>query len=141
MGGGRQAGKRQRDRREATQEDDDHGALPALDHLQGDGAPQDAGLGGVEPVPRRRVVEGRILVRQILDRKRQLQTGDRRIYGDKADWIRSEACLKLDFGPGRLPGLLVLGAEDPHQFTPQQGTDLLAFFSGVFERAMRRWLS
>ncbi len=72
---------------------------------------------------------------------RQLQTGDRRIYGDKADWIRSEACLKLDFGPGRLPGLLVLGAEDPHQFTPQQGTDLLAFFSGVFERAMRRWLS
>ncbi|MGR3269384.1 DUF484 family protein [Thalassococcus profundi] len=72
---------------------------------------------------------------------RQLQTGDRRIYGDKADWIRSEACLKLDFGPGRLPGLLVLGAEDPHQFTPQQGTDLLAFFAGVFERAMRRWLS
>jgi hypothetical protein len=72
---------------------------------------------------------------------RQLQTGDARIYGDKADWMRSEACLKLDFGPGRLPGLLVMGAEDPHQFTPQQGTDLLAFFAGVFERAMRRWLS
>ncbi|MFZ5962338.1 DUF484 family protein [Thalassococcus sp. BH17M4-6] len=72
---------------------------------------------------------------------RQLQTGDRRIYGDKADWMRSEACLKLDFGPGRLPGLLVMGAEDPHQFTPLQGTDLLAFFAGVFERAMRRWLS
>ena len=72
---------------------------------------------------------------------RQLQAGDRRIYGDKADWIRSEACLKLDFGPGRLPGLLAMGAEDPHQFTPQQGTDLLAFFAGVFERAMRRWLS
>lgn len=72
---------------------------------------------------------------------RQVQIGDPRIYGDKADWIRSEACLKLDFGPGRLPGLLVMGAEDPHQFTPQQGTDLLAFFGGVFERAMRRWLS
>jgi hypothetical protein len=25
-------------------------------------------------------------------------------------------------------------------FGPQQGTDLLAFFTGVFERAMRRWL-
>ncbi len=72
---------------------------------------------------------------------RQLQQGDGRVYGDKAEWIRSEACLKLDFGPGRLPGLLVMGAEDPHQFTPQQGTDLLAFFAGVFERAMRRWLA
>ncbi|MCT4558214.1 MAG: DUF484 family protein [Pelagimonas sp.] len=72
---------------------------------------------------------------------RQVQQGDGRIYGDKAEWIRSEACLKLDFGPGRLPGLLVMGAEDPHQFTPQQGTDLLAFFAGVFERAMRRWLA
>jgi uncharacterized protein YigA (DUF484 family) len=37
--------------------------------------------------------------------------------------------------------MLVLGSEDPHQFTPQQGTDLLAFFTGVFERAMRRWLA
>ncbi|MBS0124719.1 DUF484 family protein [Thetidibacter halocola] len=72
---------------------------------------------------------------------RQVQTGDARIYGDRAAWIRSEACLKLDFGPGRLPGMLVMGAEDPHQFTPQQGTDLLAFFAGVFERTMRRWLS
>ena len=72
---------------------------------------------------------------------RQLQAGDADIYGDMASWIRSEACLMLDFGPERLPGLLVLGAEDPHQFTPQQGTDLLGFFGGVFERAMRRWLA
>ncbi|WP_146586441.1 DUF484 family protein [Puniceibacterium confluentis] len=72
---------------------------------------------------------------------RQLQYGDSQIYGDNATYIRSEACLRLDFGPGRLPGLLALGAEDPHQFTPQQGTDLLAFFAGVFERTMRRWLS
>ncbi|WP_435231300.1 DUF484 family protein [Pseudopelagicola sp. nBUS_20] len=72
---------------------------------------------------------------------RQLQTGADKIYGEVAHWIRSEACLKLDFGPSRLPGLLVMGAEDPHQFSPQQGTDLLAFFAGVFERAMRRWLS
>nr|WP_136440217.1 DUF484 family protein [Pacificoceanicola onchidii] len=72
---------------------------------------------------------------------RQIEEGNTQIFGDKADWIRSEACLKLDFGPGRLPGLLVMGSEDPHMFTPQQGTDLLAFFGGVFERAMRRWLS
>lgn len=71
---------------------------------------------------------------------RQVQDCDPAIYGDHGDWVRSEACLKLDFGNGRLPGLLVMGAEDPHMFGPQQGTDLLAFFTGVFERAMRRWL-
>jgi len=63
------------------------------------------------------------------------------IYGEKAGWIRSEALMRLDFGKGRLPGMLVMGAEDPHQFKPTQGTDLLAFFAGVFERTMRRWLS
>ena len=63
------------------------------------------------------------------------------IYGERAGWIRSEALMRLDFGKGRLPGLLVLGAEDPHQFRASQGTDLLGFFAGVFERTMRRWLS
>jgi uncharacterized protein YigA (DUF484 family) len=72
---------------------------------------------------------------------RKVQNLSEMIYGENAEWIRSEACLKLDFGDGRLPGLLVMGAEDPHMFRPQQGTDLLAFFTGVFERAMRRWLS
>jgi uncharacterized protein YigA (DUF484 family) len=72
---------------------------------------------------------------------RQIHEGDARIYGQDANFVRSEACLLLDFGAGRLPGMLAMGAEDPHQFTPQQGTDLLAFFAGVFERAMRRWLS
>lgn len=72
---------------------------------------------------------------------RQLAEGDARVYGETAGHIRSEACLLLDFGPGRLPGMLAMGAEDPHQFSPQQGTDLLAFFAGVFERSMRRWLS
>ncbi len=71
---------------------------------------------------------------------RQLTEPEPSLYGDNALWVQSEACLKLDFGPGRLPGLLLLGAEDPHVFGPQQGTDLLAFFGGVFERSMRRWL-
>jgi uncharacterized protein YigA (DUF484 family) len=63
------------------------------------------------------------------------------LYGERAGWIRSEALMRLDFGKGRLPGMLVMGAEDPHQFKPTQGTDLLAFFAGIFERTMRRWLS
>ncbi|MGY3437749.1 MULTISPECIES: DUF484 family protein [unclassified Marinovum] len=72
---------------------------------------------------------------------RQLAKGDTALFGAKAADIRSEACLALNFGPKRLPGMLAFGAEDPHLFTPQQGTDLLAFFAGVFERTMRRWLA
>lgn len=72
---------------------------------------------------------------------RQLDQGQLDIYGEMATYIRSEACLKLDFGAGRLPGLLVLGAEDPHMFGPQQGADLMTFFAGAFQRIMRRWLA
>lgn len=72
---------------------------------------------------------------------RQIRPEGESIYGEKSDWVRSEACMRLDFGEGRLPGLLALGAEDPHRFRPSQGTDLLAFFGGVVERAMRRWLA
>ena len=72
---------------------------------------------------------------------RQIVPADARIHGAKAADIRSEALMKLDFGSGRLPGMLVMGSEDPHQFRAGQGTDLLAFFAGVFERTMRRWLS
>lgn len=71
---------------------------------------------------------------------RQLQAGDPGLYGDGAADMRSEACLRLDLGDGRLPGLLALGSEDPHRFAPQQGTDLLAFFGAVLERVLRRWL-
>ncbi|WP_342078460.1 DUF484 family protein [Yoonia sp. SS1-5] len=63
------------------------------------------------------------------------------LHADKSVDIQSEACLKLDLGPDRLPGLLVLGSTDAAQFTAQQGTDLLTFFAGVFERVMRRWLA
>lgn len=56
------------------------------------------------------------------------------------DEIRSEACLMLDFGEGRLPGMLALASNDALHFAPNQGTDLLDFLAEVFERAMRRWL-
>jgi len=72
---------------------------------------------------------------------RQIRPEDGRVHGARAHDIRSEACLRLDLGEGVRPGMLVLGAEDPHHFSPQQGTDLLAFFGAVFERAMRRWLA
>ncbi len=72
---------------------------------------------------------------------RQVLPQSESIYGEASTWIRSEALMRLDLGEGRLPGMLAMGAEDPHQFKPSQGTDLLGFFAGVFERAMRRWLA
>lgn len=71
---------------------------------------------------------------------RQIGAGASDIYGEAADWIASEAILRLDLGLGRLPAMLVMGSEDPHQFRPSQGTDLLTFFTGVFERSMKRFL-
>lgn len=72
---------------------------------------------------------------------RQVSPASDRFLGDAAGWVRSEALLRLDLGAGKLPGLLILGSEDPHQFRPNQGTDLLGFFGGVFELTMRRWLA
>lgn len=85
------------------------------------------------------LTRGRAMARPVVLRQTLPEPGG--IYGESGDWIRSEALLRLDLGPGRLPGLLALGAEDPHQFKPTHGTDLLSFFGGVFERVMRKWLA
>ena len=63
------------------------------------------------------------------------------VYGPQAEEIRSEALMRLDLGEGRLPAMLVFGSDNPALFKPMHGTDLLAFFAGVFERMMRRWLA
>lgn len=85
------------------------------------------------------LTRGRAMARPVMLRQTLPDPGG--IYGEKGDWIRSEALLRLDLGEGRLPGLLAMGAEDPHQFKPTHGTDLLSFFGGVFERVMRKWLA
>ncbi|SDX31085.1 DUF484 family protein [Roseicitreum antarcticum] len=64
-----------------------------------------------------------------------------RLYGARLGDMRSEAVLRLDLGAGRMAGMLTMACADPLVFKPGQGTDLLAFFAGVFERSMRRWLS
>ncbi len=72
---------------------------------------------------------------------RQLASAHEALHGQKAEWIKSEALIRLDLGAGRLPAMLVLGAEDPHKFRPGQGTELLEFFGKAFERILRRWLA
>ncbi|MCK0168015.1 DUF484 family protein [Jannaschia sp. S6380] len=72
---------------------------------------------------------------------RQCAPASAEIFGDDATWIRSEALLLLDLGAGRMPGLLAFGAEDPHQFRANQGTELLTFLTSAFERVLRRHLA
>ena len=79
------------------------------------------------------------LVRDVI--LREIPNDANGIFESDLKSIKSEALMRLNFGAGRLPGMLVLGAEDPHQFSPQQGTELLAFFAGVFERIMQHWLA
>jgi hypothetical protein len=54
--------------------------------------------------------------------------------------VASEALLALDLGEGQGPAMLVLGAADPDQFTPQQGVDLVAFLAAVSGRLLGRLL-
>jgi uncharacterized protein YigA (DUF484 family) len=70
---------------------------------------------------------------------RQLADASPELYGPDAADLRSEALIRLDLGDGHA-GLLAFGATDPGRFHPDQGTDLLAFFGGIFERSLRRWL-
>ncbi len=116
-----------------------------LESLQGEDDPAVTRLGDVLSVAEPGFIDGyltqgrNVPVRQVTLRQLRPESGG--IYGEASAYINSEAAIRLDFGPGRLPGMLVMGAEDPHHFRPNQGTDLLAFFGGVFERAMRRWLA
>ena len=116
--------------------------------LESRGRPEDAKLGGLDEVVQMAppgsidgyLTRGRpVQVRSVT--LRTVEPGQGGLYGAGGDWIRSEACVKLDLGAGRLPGMLAFGAEDAEQFTPAHGSDLIAFFASVFERAMRRWLA
>lgn len=74
----------------------------------------------------------RVTLRQVADAPSDL-------YGVEARELRSEALVRLDLDGGS--GLLAFGATDPARFHPDQGTDLLAFFGGVVERSLRRFLA
>ena len=71
---------------------------------------------------------------------RQVETPDPFVFSKASCKIGSEACLALDFGESALPGILVLGAKNPQQFSSAQGTDLLTFFATSYELLARRLL-
>ena len=72
---------------------------------------------------------------------RYARQADVPFYGHVASKIRSEALLRINLGKDRHAAMLVMGSENADHFRPGQATDFLAFFAGVCERAMRRWLT
>lgn len=54
--------------------------------------------------------------------------------------VTSEALVRLDFGEGTRPGVLLFGALDSDRFHDEQGGELLVFLGGAISRVMRRWL-
>ncbi len=62
------------------------------------------------------------------------------LYGALGGAIHSEALMRLDLGRGRGDAMLALGSRDAQHYKPGQATDLMAFFTGVVEKVLRRWL-
>lgn len=107
-----------------------------------DGAPAQARSGGMLELCPRGTVEAALgagpVRRPIV--LRETPRGGAALHGVASAAVRSEALLRLDLGEGRLPGLLLMGSDDPQQFRAGQATDLLGFFAGMVERALRRFL-
>jgi uncharacterized protein len=66
--------------------------------------------------------------------------GDRRIYGEAAGLVRSEAMLRLSVRDDAPCALLALGSRDPVRFHAGQGAELLTFLARIMEHSIRTWL-
>ncbi|HCP01692.1 MAG TPA: DUF484 domain-containing protein [Rhodospirillaceae bacterium] len=66
--------------------------------------------------------------------------GDRRLYGEAAGLVQSEALLRLTVRDGAPIALLALGCRDPSRFHDGQGSELLIFLAAIMEHCIRTWL-
>ncbi|PVM75185.1 DUF484 family protein [Caulobacter radicis] len=61
------------------------------------------------------------------------------LFGDKLDTIRSMALVRMALWEPSRQGVLAFGSTDPEAFTPDMGSDLVAFLARVVERTAERW--
>ena len=61
------------------------------------------------------------------------------LFGDRAGDVRSMAMVRLAIWAPSRQGLLAFGSEDPQGFTPDMGSELVAFLARVAERTAERW--
>jgi uncharacterized protein len=66
--------------------------------------------------------------------------GDAVLFGPAAQFVRSEALLRLNWSVLAPPGLLAFGSADPNGFEPNQGTEQITFLARVVERIIAAWL-
>ena len=64
---------------------------------------------------------------------------NKKIYGEKANNIKSEALINLNLGKKTSGALLIMGSTNVSQFEPRQRTELLSFLGAVLERVIRGW--
>ncbi|MDE2486695.1 MAG: DUF484 family protein [Alphaproteobacteria bacterium] len=61
------------------------------------------------------------------------------LFGDKAEKVRSMAMVRMAIWEPSRQGVLAFGSADPAGFTPDMGTELVAFLARVVERTAERW--
>jgi uncharacterized protein len=62
------------------------------------------------------------------------------LYGDHGAMLQSEALARLEFGPERRIGMLVLASHDIEAFRSDHGAELVQFFARVLERVLARFV-
>ena len=66
-------------------------------------------------------------------------TGGGEIFGEAAERVKSVALVRLSLFDPRRTGLAAFGSADPEGFTPDMGSELIAFVGQVVERMAERW--
>lgn len=61
------------------------------------------------------------------------------LFGPEAGEIRSMAMVRMAIWEPSRQGLLAFGSADPEGFTPEMGSELVAFLARVVERTAERW--
>jgi uncharacterized protein YigA (DUF484 family) len=61
------------------------------------------------------------------------------LFGPEAGEIASMAMVRMAIWEPSRQGLLAFGSTDPEGFTPEMGTELVAFLARVVERTAERW--
>ncbi len=63
----------------------------------------------------------------------------RGLFGDNADMVGSVAMVRMAIWEPSRQGLLAIASSDPEGFTPDMGSELVAFLARVVERTAERW--
>lgn len=65
--------------------------------------------------------------------------GEAALFGARAEEVRSLALVRMALWNGARDALVAFGSADPDGFTPEMGSELIAFVTRVVERMADRW--